>query len=141
MNSPFAASDLTDCSPQIGSHIDFFRAWGRYYKLPRHGTCHSVSLLHVYAGFLNSSDGFRAQLFQKTTNVERIIHEEYQTEVLGFPEIAKSRKAEIRGSLLDQSLRNLNYLNMRMLVDTSEDDVSGEMFLGSFIYSILRYHH
>ena len=62
----------------------------------------------------------RAQLSQKTTNAERIIRGEYQPEVLGSREIADSRKAEIRASVLDQSLRNLKPRNMRMLVDTGE---------------------
>ena len=79
---------------------------------------------------------------QKTTNAMRIIREEDQHEVLGFWEMAESpRKAEIRGSVLDQSLRNLKSRNMRMLVDTGEVDVCGEIFLGSLVYCVLRYRH
>ena len=77
---------------------------------------------------------------KKSTNAERIIREEYQPEVLGFREMAESRKAEIRGSVLDQSLRNLKPRNMRMLVDTGEVDVCCEIFLGSLVYSVLIYH-
>ena len=78
---------------------------------------------------------------QQTTNAERIIREEYQPEVLGSRQMAESRKAEIRASVLDQSLRNWKPRNMRMLVDTGEVDVCGEIFLGSLVYSVLRYHH
>lgn len=70
----------------------------------------------------------RAQLSQKTTNAERISREEYQPEVFGFREMAESRNAEIRGSVLDQSLWNLRPRNMRMLVDTGEVDVRGDFF-------------
>ena len=83
----------------------------------------------------------RAQLSQKTTNEKRIIREEYQPEVLGSREIAESRKEEIRASALDQSLRSLKPRNMRMLVDTGEVDVCGEIFLGLLVYSVLRLHH
>ena len=65
----------------------------------------------------------RAQLSQKTANAGRIIREEYEPEVLRSREMAESRKAEIRASVLDQSLRNLKPRNMRTLVDTGEVDV------------------
>ena len=58
----------------------------------------------------------QAQLSQKTTNAQRIIREEYQPEVLGSGEMAKSRKANNRVSVLDESHRNLKPRNMRMLV-------------------------
>ena len=64
----------------------------------------------------------RAQLSPKTTNAERIIREEYQPEVLGSREMAKSRKAEIlASSVLDHSLRNLKPRKMRMLANTGPD--------------------
>ena len=65
----------------------------------------------------------RAHLSQKTTTAERILREEYQTEGLDSGEMAESRNAEIRASVLDQSLRNLKPRNMRVLVDTGEVDV------------------
>ena len=83
----------------------------------------------------------RAQLSQKTTNAERIIREEYQHEVLGSRGMAESRKAGNRASKLAQSLGNLKPRTMRMLVDTGEVDVCGELFLGSLVYSVLRHHH
>ena len=97
----------------------------------------------------------RAQLSQKTMNAERFIREEYHSEVLGFREMAKSRKAEIlgfremaesrkaeiRASVQDESLKNLKPRTMRMLVDAGEVDVCNEMFLGSLVYSVPRYHH
>ena len=83
----------------------------------------------------------RAQLSLKITNTEHISREEYQPEVLGPREMAESRMAEIHASVLDQSLRILKPRNMRMLVDTGEVDVCGEMFFGLLVYSVLRYHH
>ena len=83
----------------------------------------------------------RAQLSKKTTNAERIIREEYQLEVLGSGEMAESRNAEIRASVLDQSHRNSKPRNMRMLVDTGEVDVCREMFVGSLVYFVMRYQH
>ena len=70
----------------------------------------------------------RAQLSQKITNAERIIREEYQPEVLGSRQMAESRKAEIRASVLDQSLRNSKLRNLRMPVDTGEVDVYVKCF-------------
>ena len=83
----------------------------------------------------------RAQLSKKTTNAERIYREEYEPVVLRSHEVAESRKAEIRASVLDQSFRNLKPRNTRMLEDSGEVDVCGEIFLGSFVHSVVRHHH
>ena len=83
----------------------------------------------------------RAQLSKKTTNAERFIREEYRPDVFVSREMAESRKAEIRVSVLDQSFWNLKPRNMRMLVETGEVDVCCEIFLGSLVSSVLRSHH
>ena len=83
----------------------------------------------------------QAQLSKKTTNAERMNREEYEPVVLRSHEVAESRKAEIRASVLDQSLRNLKPGNMRMLEDPGEVDICGEIFLGSFVHSVVRHHH
>ena len=100
----------------------------------------SVCFMSILA-FSTTAMPSRAQVSEKSTNAEGIFREEYQPEILGFREMAESRKAEIRASVLDQSLWNLKQRKMRMLVDTGEVDVCGEMFLGSLVYSVLRYHH
>ena len=83
----------------------------------------------------------RGQLSKKSTNAERFIREEYHPDVFLSREMAESRKAEIRASVLDQNLWNLKPRNMRMLVDTGEVDVCREMFVGSLVYFVMRYQH
>ena len=90
------------------------------------------------------------RLSQKIANDERHIRYKYQLDILGPRERAETRKAEIRGSVLNQSSRGLKARHMRRLAEAGENNygVRGEyevyteilpLTCGLFALETLRY--